>query len=187
MVLEKARIFLKCMPRAQHRWYSLSNRDLIAGEVKLCISSQLAPFSCETAPAVTQPPTAWAPQTTDHFLLVLEAGIPDPGVGGAGPPGASLLCVQTAVSSPHGVVPLRVSVSRPPLLIGTPVLLHMTTHVTPLHLNHLFRDPMQSQRVGHSLVTERARRHTSPNKGSHLEKRNSAVPNEETDQQAKKL
>ena len=105
MVLEKARIFLKCMPRAQHHWYSLSNRDLIAGEVKLCISS------CETAPAVTQPPTAWAPQTTDHFLLVLEAGIPDPGVGGAGPPGASLLGVQTAVSSPHGVVPLCASVS----------------------------------------------------------------------------
>ena len=66
------------MPRAQHRWYSPSNPDLIAGEVKLCISSQSAPFSCETAPAVTKPPTAWAAQTTDHFLLVLAARIPDP-------------------------------------------------------------------------------------------------------------
>ena len=44
---------------------------------------------------------------------LLEAGIPDPAVGGAGPPEASLLGVQTAISSlcPHRVVPLSVSVS----------------------------------------------------------------------------
>ena len=49
----------------------------------------------------------------DSLPPVLEAGLPDPGVGGAGPPEASLLGVQTAVSSPcpHWLVPLCVSVS----------------------------------------------------------------------------
>ena len=50
-----------------------------------------------------------APQTgrLNHSLSpVLEAGIPDPGVGGAGPPGTPpLLGMQTAVPSP---CPLRV-------------------------------------------------------------------------------
>lgn len=84
MVPEKARIFLKnCMQRTQHSWYSLNDHALTEREVKLCVSSQLAPSSRETALAVTKP-TSWAAQTTDHFLLVLEAGLPDPGVGGAG-------------------------------------------------------------------------------------------------------
>ena len=100
------------MQHTQHSWYSLNDLALSAYEVRLCVSSQLAPSSRETALAVTKP-TAWAAQTTDHFLLVLEAGLPDPGVGGAGPPEAPLLGVQMAVSSPcpHRVVPTSVSVS----------------------------------------------------------------------------
>lgn len=110
MVLEKARIFKKCMRTVlSTAEYSLSNCYLIAGEVKLCISSQSAPFSCETAPAVTKP-TAWAAPTPDHFILVLEAEIPDrvwAGLVVLGP--LSWACRW--LSPPHRVVPLCVSVS----------------------------------------------------------------------------
>ena len=57
-------------------------------------------------------PPAGQLKQPDSLSPGLEAGIPDPGVGGAGPPEASLLGVQTAVSSPcpHRVLPLCVCV-----------------------------------------------------------------------------